>query len=1856
MGGKSSTTTQGVSIPPEVLARYNAVNARAEDAASTPFKEYSKDPNAFVAPLTQTQLSGIQGTNAAANQAQPYYQAATGQLIGAQQVGQYNTGQAYNDLNYAQQAGQYGTQQAYEPLNTGYYQGQAGVGASYGTINNSMYDAQNINRGALGGLGNAAMLGYAGNNTAGNSIYNAQQAGNAMTDASGNSILNAQRAGNAMTDASGNSILNAQAAGNNMTNTAANTIYGAQNMALGTGADAFNTQYQGMLEGKGNTASANNTLFNAYEGVQPLQQQAINNMVQSYYGAQGYNQRADQQYQQSLNQADPLNQAAIQQYAQGLGAAAPINYQALSQIGQSLEGAQPFQRQAQDLALAGMQGVSPGQIGGQQIGQFMSPYISSVLEGTRGMLDQQNQQAMAGQTANAIRQGAFGGDRAGIAAASLAQQQQLANAQIYSGILNQGYGQALGAAQQQQGVNLAAEQANRAAIQQGSQAMLGIGQQGFGQGMTAAQQQAAMAQQLYSQQAGAGQNLAQIGQQIYGQQAGAGQNLAGLGQQQYGQGMGLSQAQLGAGQQQFAQGAQTAQQQAANAKQMYDMTAATATHQQDLAKLQFNIGSTTAAQQAALGQQTFGMGATTAQQQAANAQQTFGMGATTAQQQAANAQQTFGMGATTAQQQAALAQQGYAMGSGTAMNQANIGNMQFGQGATTAQQQAALAQQQFGMGSTVSQQRAALAQQQYAQGANTAQQRAALAQQQYGMGANTSQQMAALGAGAQGAALQGAQAQLAAGQMQQQTQQAGLQALYNQFLQQQSYPFQTAQFLANVAMGTGALSGNTTTTTQPGGFFSDERLKENVKEVGKTFDGQPIYSYNYKGGDKRQQIGLMAQEVEDKHPDAVGLAGGYKTVDYGKATENAAERGHFYSGGAASMGGGVNPGNYGEGFANGGMPMGGYDPALMQQILQNYNAMYGTLAQPGQPGMLGSSMPGAGGIVPSANLPVSEMLTPAGMPEAPDTGLDRASQIADLATKGHQTYKDSAGARARVKRAYDTYKTNQSHKEAASGISDYMDKNGDPMGNLRYRAAGGGVGLDPELAQQMMQRSQGMYGAPSGPAAVGAPAGGLGAAGGIVPATSAPAPTILKAGSPPPKPESGLDKVAKIASIASSAATAGKGAQDLMAARKGDQLMKDAAQTVKPFDYEFKPSANLGFATGGAPYDASATGPNALNIPDEKKEFEVLKPGEMPEKPESGLSKAAKVAQIAAAVMALKTGGAVSGRKSYATNGGVLDPNGSLLQRLGHQLFIGGTPEEKAAAAQKARDSMRQTGRSVASDISSAVGAYPAQAPKAADIDFMDPNIITRLLYNGMDPRTRRPDDSSAQQQASGVRSVYAPTVNENATPPAPRQRPVAAAPRQGGLAAGAPPAPPAAAPAAPAPSGTPLGTRMGDGFTNSKVVQTNVPRAHNFGTGERDIVPQGLGGVLPTAAYVPGADEAVFAGKHPFLSGAKDYLSKSENVVPLLAGLAAMGTAPTRSLGVALASGVGAGAKSYMDVRKQQADIGETKARTSVQQAQATREGVGIQKEMAELLRAGYVPQEDPNGKYLGPDGKRYRFDPPGTMVRPGTPNGQRDALASSFLGKIGEDKAYEAVGRHLSASPETKVRSNEDYDDTLAASQAAKTSWLGVSKWADAVSFNDKGFLQPGALAPLKVTAASYWNSILDTLIQDPAEAAKFKFNTEALSEAEIATKMATNRALVASQGAGQRSLGALEQVLSATPNQTMSRQASMSLIADMYVENMRQIDKAQYLQDFDAAAQAQGALPRGIITQEALQAFDAVHRPENYERDRKAITETLLHPDFAGLKKLLTGGSNTDRAFVIKTLDDKYGKGFHRYFTGG
>ena len=62
---------------------------------------------------------------------------------------------------------------------------------------------------------------------------------------------------------------------------------------------------------------------------------------------------------------------------------------------------------------------------------------------------------------------------------------------------------------------------------------------------------------------------------------------------------------------------------------------------------------------------------------------------------------------------------------------------------------------------------------------------------------------------------------------------------------------------------------------------SDRRVKTNIKIVGKTDSGLPVYTYQYKGQNVTQ-MGVMAQDVEMVNPEAVVEINGIKHVDYNR--------------------------------------------------------------------------------------------------------------------------------------------------------------------------------------------------------------------------------------------------------------------------------------------------------------------------------------------------------------------------------------------------------------------------------------------------------------------------------------------------------------------------------------------------------------------------------------------------------------------------------------------------------------------------------------------------------------------------------------------------------------------------------------------------------------------------------------------------------------------------------------------------------------------------------------------------------------------------------------------------------------
>src|SRR6516162_3212221 len=213
-------------------------------------------------------------------------------------------------------------------------------------------------------------------------------------------------------------------------------------------------------------------------------------------------------------------------------------------------------------------------------------------------------------------------------------------------------------------------------------------------------------------------------------------------------------------------------------------------------------------------------------------------------------------------------------------------------------------------------------------------------------------QMGGIGNAIQQAGLQGGAAQIGAGAIPQQEQQNIDTAAQQLYQQGQAYPFTSTGWLGNLVEGAGSGMGGTSTTTAPGPnetgqilgaatqgagllasllMHSDVRAKENVEPVGKTFDGQNIYRYNFKG-DPRTQIGLLAQEEAYRHPGTVqriGL-GDLLGIDYRGATEDAAQRGHFAVGGGLPLTAAMAGGMGGEASAPTTLMMAG-DPAAIER-------------------------------------------------------------------------------------------------------------------------------------------------------------------------------------------------------------------------------------------------------------------------------------------------------------------------------------------------------------------------------------------------------------------------------------------------------------------------------------------------------------------------------------------------------------------------------------------------------------------------------------------------------------------------------------------------------------------------------------------------------------------------------------------------------------------------------------------------------------------------------------------------------------------------------------------------------------
>jgi len=865
------------------------------------------------------------------------------------------------------------------------------------------------------------------------------------------------------------------------------------------------------------------------------------------------------------------------------------------------------------------------------------------------------------------------------------------------------------------------------------------------------------------------------------------------------------------------------------------------------------------------------------------------------------------------------------------------------------------------------------------QGLATAQAIAPLYQQGYGQAVQTAagqqgvvasdlarrmqagSQIAGLGAAAQQAAIQGAQAQLQAGGVEQQTQQADLTAQYQQFLQQRGYPFQVAQFLANIAMGTGALSGSTTTTEQPSGLFSDKRLKHDTERVGYTDDGLPIYTFKY-NGDNKTQMGVMAQDVEKKHPDAVGEAQAsdgqmYKTVDYGKL--DAKER--AYGGGLDpnSMGGAVMESGA---FARGGFLGGGLvGDTEMKSMMANMKQPLGMYQQAGLYGSTPYQTPYGPGLgIRGDAVPVPSLVTAGSLKSPPPSALQQATsaykQMSDLGQMGSGLY--DFGERVAVGRPEIKDDKGKVTQEKSSGLLGSAGKydpkqgwlgsketaaTGGLVGRLHYDMGGdlpyssGQQGYDPmaeiikqgqqqhyELAKpgqlpkrpeplkDAMQTGMQMYSA-----------GKMGSK--IIDKGKE---LVDKMGSEPMAPATGQVQtditampVARptglgAAPVNPDAPAAGAKAVEATQATPnvaGTYTIPGSGQTVTPglASGAEAPTAavaetmpeSVGAAAAPAAETVAAAAPEALGAA----EGATALAGGAEALGAAGTAAAGAEEALPFLLALLKRGGRVNDhhyaegglvpRHGYANEGTVsspaYDPEDLAIRTIAAE--TGGDPDETKgiAAVIKNRLDSGKYGKSLG-DVVLAKGQFEPWANPAA------PNYPMRF-----EPGNKRyeaaKDAWNAVQQGDdptgGATHFWAPAAQKALGRAAPSWG------QQGGVDIGA----------------TRFHKLEDDGGLGSKYM-TYAPQTGGLGNADAlKAIDQAAGKATGLASYFPTKKDDTGA----------ETTDWKKILIPLATGIAGVAGAPTRNLGTALALGIGAGAKSYADIDKQQADIAYREAET---------------------------------------------------------------------------------------------------------------------------------------------------------------------------------------------------------------------------------------------------------------------------------------------------------------------------------------
>lgn len=1172
-------------------------------------------------------------------------------------------------------------------------------------------------------------------------------------------------------------------------------------------------------------------------------------------------------------------------------------------------------------------------------------------------------------------------------------------------------------------------------------------------------------------------------------------------------------------------------------------------------------------------------------------------------------------------------------------------------------------------------------QQGYQQAVQTAQGQQGVIAQDLARQLQAGQQVAGLGTGAQAAALQGAQAQIQAGTLGQQTQQAQDTALYQQFLQERGYPYQQAQFLANIAEGTGALSGSTQTTQAPAPFFSDKRLKHDAEKVGEMHDGTPIYRFKYNGSNQTQ-IGLMAQDVEKRHPEAVGQSHGYKTVDYEKATDEAA---HKANGGGIVpnwMGGAVvNPGHY---------AIGGLADTDLSAILAQQRQSFGPFGQGGIYGGSQHTNPYSGGMggasagyVPPANLHVAKLMTPSSVPAARQTStagelysnLKSLDSIAsDITGKGlFQRAGEKTGLRdapqapaqppAAPKPEDETvparaYGGLVPHYAAGGptipGEEDATDEpgTGTGLGDPLKKVVAEGAASAPKSLPEPGKPAQTQQ---SGPNPLGLAASGISAAKGL--GSIGTGISNLAGGLGAGAEAAGAGAAAAGAAEAGATAAGAAGAAGGIGSALGS-IGTGVAQ-VLPFlamlsDERVKHNKRLvGKLYDGQPVYSFDYGDGRTQLGLMAQHVEHKHPEAVAET-EGGL----KMVDYHRATEH-------AAHKGHFAEGG-------LVPRSGFE--PGGTADETTAPA-------------IIDESAPAATDYPTMVAEAARQKGLAPEHATKLVQGESGFKPRAGDDGSSgsiwQLHVGGLSDQY----------PHSGLGDTYFAQRQPELASKLSPAEKVA--------------YLNDSRNQKDITDFATDHIAKNGAGAwTQARVQGLFGLKPSAGGL-----SMKSITEPVSNAIQDtggFLSRNKDIIlPVLQGLGAMAASPSRYLGSAILQGIGAGAKSYADLQKQTADVAQTQASTAGTQA-VTASTLGNIAKNAFVYgpngqlngvrvyingRASVIP---PTEYFKNP--KAYQLAPELSSEAQGLVKGDQGTATGTVQRPSGTDQqpAQQTItgegGPKAPAAPPAPYRGLSAQDVDLVTKNAANAQTSNPAVLRTDPDANPFAQAQAAAVnsAATREKSLSYAKSLSEIPAKGPVSANEFSaaITTPAveyingliktaggdfqisdpkdLANVQNIRKLEGLRAQSQTSVAGQRAYAALEKAMSTVPTQANTPEGAALLFSDILQSEQTPMDYYRHLnmmRDY--------ALKNNLVTGQDQANLIGTGSYQNFmdryanqqAAEKKALQELFLMPltykdangqpqKTSALSYLVSTNGNPPPA-LKKMISEKYGPEIFRYF---